>query len=62
MSPFVAGELRSAALVAGLLALILAGAELLRRWGRVPPEVSRKTVHLGTGALVCVFPWLFQSV
>ena len=61
MSPLMGAELRSAALVAGLLALILVGAELLRRWAKVPPEVSRKTVHMGTGALVCVFPWLFQS-
>jgi phytol kinase len=61
MSPLPAQDLGSALLVAGLLALILAGAEGWRRWGRAAPELSRKAVHLGTGALVCLFPWLFQS-
>jgi len=61
MSPFAASELRSAALVAVLLALVLAAAEALRRTGQLEPEHSRKAVHVGTGLLVCAFPWLFAS-
>jgi phytol kinase len=54
-------ELASAALVALLMGLILAGAELWRRLGHAAPEASRKAVHMATGALACAFPWLFQS-
>jgi|GEM_PF-1564662 dolichol kinase len=61
MSPAVLSELRSAALVAGLMAAILAGVELWRRRGGLDPELSRKAIHMGTGAVVCLFPWLFQS-
>lgn len=45
---------------AGILALF-GGAELLRRFARVPTEYTRKLTHLGAGVIVLGFPWFLSS-
>ncbi len=54
-------DLRGAAvLAAGFLGLVGA-AEMWRRLARVPPEWSRKLVHVGGGLACLAFPFLIQS-
>lgn len=61
----LAGTLSAAApamlLVAVLILLLFAAGELLRRRGGVQVEWTRKLSHVGAGALVMGFPWMFSS-
>lgn len=46
----------------GLSFLVLFGiAELLYHYGKVKAEITRKTVHIGTGILTLLFPVLLES-
>lgn len=54
------GELIAAAVVGAAVLALLALAELMRL-RKVPVEWSRKFAHVGAGALVLTFPWLFRS-
>jgi dolichol kinase len=56
-----AGELAGALLVVVLILAILGLAELWRRRGGPPDEWTRKLVHVGSGAVVGLFPWIFRS-
>ncbi len=44
-----------------IILLLIAMAELLRRWLKGSPEMSRKVVHIATGILVALTPFVFDS-
>src|SRR4051812_50211453 len=48
------------ALVLAAFAVLLAGLALYRRAGRASPELLRKLLHVGMGAVILSFPWLFH--
>ena len=48
-------------LVLVILGGVLLGLRRLVRNGRIPAEVSRKTVHVALGVTTLLFPWLFAS-
>lgn len=49
------------ALVAGLLAVLMLAVRAAQRRGAVEPELARKLVHMGMGAVCLAFPWIFAS-
>jgi len=61
LNPWIANEFFSAVLVTVAAFAVVAGAELARRKGGFAPELARKILHVGSGILVCFFPWLFKS-
>lgn len=50
----------SMTLVLGLLALMVAVLRLYQQLGSPHPELVRKLLHMGMGALTLAFPWLFD--
>jgi phytol kinase len=48
-------------LVVGSLAGLIAELGLWRRHSRPHPELTRKLVHIGMGAVALAFPWLFTQ-
>jgi len=48
-------------LVLAVLGLVMAAARTAGRRWRWEPELQRKAVHIGMGATVLSFPWLFSS-
>ncbi len=55
------GDLRGAAILAGIFLALLVTAELWRRLGSPQPEHTRKLVHLGGGIACLFFPFLVSS-
>jgi phytol kinase len=49
------------ALLAGLLAGLMLAVRAAQRRGAVGPELARKLVHMGMGAVCLAFPWIFSS-
>jgi dolichol kinase/L-amino acid N-acyltransferase YncA len=49
------------AIVLGALCALMLGVRALLQGGCVGPEVSRKLVHLGMGAICLALPWLFTQ-
>jgi len=43
------------------IVLLVAGAELGRRWLEIPGRLTRLTVHVGSGALVALAPLIFSA-
>lgn len=54
-------EMAGLALATTATLLLIASAELWRRWGTPAVESTRKLVHFGTGAVCLAFPVLFSS-
>jgi phytol kinase len=54
-------DLRGAAILGAVFLGLLASAELWRRFGRAPPEWTRKLVHVGGGIACLFFPLLVES-
>lgn len=54
-------ELLRAAVVCGVIGVLLALAEAWHRWKQPPVEWTRKFAHFGGGLVVAAFPWLFRS-
>jgi phytol kinase len=54
-------EMRAVLQVAALCTSILVLAELLRRFGRVEAEWTRKLVHVLMGLTASAFPWFFHD-
>src|SRR5690349_8627227 len=48
-------------MLAGAFALLFAVAEILYRVVHMPAEVTRKIVHIGTGCLTLLFPFLLHG-
>jgi phytol kinase len=47
--------------VVAMLGLLMAALKALGRFVSIPPEVSRKTVHIGMGLACLSFPWIFAE-
>ena len=56
-----AGDLRGAAIIAGLFGVVLVAAEIWARAGHGKPEHTRKLVHLGGSAIGIFLPLLVES-
>lgn len=54
-------DLLGLSIAGGSALVVIALAELWRRWGNPAAETTRKFVHCGTGMLCLVYPWLFSS-
>ncbi len=57
----MSGEIQGAMIMAGLFSAMVAVAETLARQTAIPPEFSRKLVHLGGGLGCLLFPLLVES-
>lgn len=48
-------------IAAGSFAALMGGLKVAARRHELPPEVSRKFVHIGMGLVAAAFPWLFAQ-
>lgn len=55
-------EIICAAAILGALSALLLGVRALQSAKRVGPEISRKLIHIGMGAIALVLPWAFHRV
>lgn len=61
MTPFWMSEALRALLFGAAFLGTFVLAELVRRWKQPPVELTRKAVHILTGAGIATFPWVFQA-
>ena len=54
-------ELIHTAVYAGVFAVLFAFGEILYHWLKVPVEITRKFVHLGTGLICLTFPFFLET-
>jgi dolichol kinase len=47
-------------LISGLYLILFGGAESLKRWGHIPPTLTRKILHMASALVACILPMLIS--